>query len=41
MHTFPQGRFEEETIIVGTAGRIKLLKPSHHPTHLEIYSGGY
>jgi dihydrodiol dehydrogenase / D-xylose 1-dehydrogenase (NADP) len=41
VHTFPQGRFEEETIIVGTAGRIKLLKPSHHPTHLEIYSGGY
>ena len=41
MVTFPQGRFEEETIITGTKGRIKILKPSHHPTRIEIYSGGY
>ena len=38
--TFPQGRFEEETIITGTKGRIKILKPSHHPTKIEIYTGG-
>jgi hypothetical protein len=39
--TFPLGRFEEETVIEGTEGRIKILKPSHHPTMMEIYSGGY
>ena len=29
------------SVITGTKGRIKILKPSHHPTKLEIYSGGY
>eukprot|EP01052_Picozoa_sp_SAG31_P020796 SAG31_NODE_1579_length_7835_cov_6.779860_3_plen_407_part_00 len=39
--TFPRGRFEEETVIEGSKGRIKILKPSHHPTKMEIYSGGF
>jgi dihydrodiol dehydrogenase / D-xylose 1-dehydrogenase (NADP) len=38
--TFPRGRYEEQTIITGSAGRIKILKPAHHPTRLEIYTGG-
>ena len=41
MITFPTGRFAEETTIVGTRGRIRIMKPSHHPTRLEVHTGGY
>ena len=37
--TFPSGRFLEETQFVGSAGRITIETPAHHPSALTIRTG--
>ncbi len=37
--TFPVGRFKEESLFVGTEGRITVETPSHHPTALTVATG--